>query len=447
MHDHQFHSTANSTSVEMFSFQKKVSPKTPIKEVVLQQDKKPQGEVQKSKLVVLLAAYGTKNVTDLLNLKIKNDALSVRAETALLGNSPLPTSKYLSVIYQYENCEPCIAFAREGSTLSITKGANNSTPLLKLKHYKKINVLKACYATMDVSKHVETFIASELQKAEENKSIITSIRFPATNMFFNHDPLPGIVKTCLIVYTIGSSTSLCTSLVREGLMCPIRLIEQSPLAANSLSSFQQLNYPLKIWAAVYGPVNCSAVVQDQCVNKEENELHMFADNATLTDTFPNVRKTFHLYYQYGNQALKTCIAEETEAVDVTMEKDSAPEAEPLFAVKHPRNCLIIHAAAYGKASVKHIVEREVHVKNNYTFTANNALFGSNTFPMQWKKTYSILYSIAPDYRDKKLICGKEGDVILLPDKKPEKKIEQWSMNKYVTYCDVIITSINMEYFE
>jgi len=408
---------------------------------------------------------------------------------------------------------------------------SHSQPLFKIEG--------ACYGNniKETTARIEKHVQERLTNSGKNISNInnpifaannfTSIPIRATNSFFNNDPMHGVYKYCVVMYRTLELTStplaannennennennhnnnnnnddtqqqeqqhfqyqyskLKFAYANENKVLTLTNIPKH-LADNATLSIAQ---PLKLLGATYGYMPCLAQVQREQTNCRQesptnNELHIKADNQTLTDLWPNVRKSFHLYYKFGSRGkVRTFICDETESVDIDYDEQLERDRElsnipTLFALRP--YYLQVHGAAYGLLDITEYMQKLILVDKQLSIKISRKELDEYYEQLQkarkvnpqlvpavkrqldsmWQRGFSLMYSVAPNFHEYKLLHCRENETITIPAPPVIDSAsvatakfrtsnngvgDMWTIAKYGQYKDVCIVTCDVILYE
>jgi hypothetical protein len=146
-------------------------------------------------LTILGAAYGLKNVTEILTKLLKNLSLKVIANNDTFEDGWRGHDKTLVTVYQYGEEHPSIALVKEKRQLHILycnaeKDFHGST------NPGTLTILGAAYGPSDVTRQVQSLVKDG-----------SALKFKASNDVFG-DTWRGHTKSFVIVYRYGRNTPL-----------------------------------------------------------------------------------------------------------------------------------------------------------------------------------------------------------------------------------------------
>lgn len=243
-------------------------------------------------LTILGAAYGLGNVTDIVqNLIIGGYKVTAPADNEWFSDTWVDVEKTLVIVYSYSSV-PQIKIAMEHETITIV-------PTLQ--------ILGATYGPEDVTAKVSAMVANE------------ELNITPSNDLFGDDPLFGYLKSFAVVYQYETEQPI-TAIVEENTPISIAYTSGTPFSANDAPVNE-----LFILGAAYGLGDVTTTARELA---SFSQLSVTADNATFTDTWPNVVKTLTVVYQYGNGTprLAACVEEaqlDIEYSGLSLETDEA----------------------------------------------------------------------------------------------------------------------------
>lgn len=303
---------------------------------------------------ILGAAYGKTNITDKVRSMIAKGNLEIPAENRIFGDSFPGVVKSLVVVYQFGDDKPRVGIIREHQTLTLSEGDQNSQ---SWNSEQPVRILGAAYGLVDVTNKIASRIKnSVLEVHADNESL--------------GDSWYGTRKT-LVVVSQDPQGNVNTHIVEEE--GHLRISFQQSLGAN----LQQIP---TILGAVYGRANVSEQVRSKVAN---GCLQIKASNNVFGDSFPNVKKTLVVVYQFGNAPPQVGIAKENETLALINQIHPAYQwFNPL--VGQP--CIL--GAVYGLENVTHkLISR---IQNSILeVRADNESFGDSWYGT--RKTLVVVY--------------------------------------------------------
>jgi hypothetical protein len=245
-------------------------------------------------LSILAATYGPANETSKVQGMVdqSTQTLSVPVNNTTFGGDPFPGHvKTLVVVAAYKGQVPFVDITTEGGTYN-------------LKYRPPLQILSASWGIGDVLTRVQSAVSRR------------ALRVEATDANLG-DTWVGVRKSLDVVYRYqGKQPQL--AIVSEGETLsvdydPDALSEQPPPPDPRA---------LNLIKAAYGRGDVTAKVAPLITN---NELHLIANDATFSDTWPGVRKSFSLTYSWGPQQPLDLVVPENGNVDITAaEPDVVP---------------------------------------------------------------------------------------------------------------------------
>lgn len=146
-------------------------------------------------MYILGAAYGLCSVTDKVQTLVTNRALSVTANNATFGDMWYGIEKSLVVVYQYGDEIPCVAIAKENSSIDITyKSAELYAGSADSNH---LTIIGAAYGLGNVTSKCQSLVTAN------------DLDITANNATFG-DTWEGVKKSLVIVYQYGTNQPLMT---------------------------------------------------------------------------------------------------------------------------------------------------------------------------------------------------------------------------------------------
>jgi hypothetical protein len=221
-------------------------------------------------LHILGAVYGEKEVTCIVNSKIKNNKLEMEASNAHLGDGLFGIQKTLVLVYQYgtQEYERGVLIARENAPVSIDNNVSSGN--------KQLTIIGAAYGTQNVT--------TKVAGAVKNNQLV--IR--AANDVFG-DPWYGVLKTLVVFYKFGESKTYSeVSLENETMK-----IAYNDDFHNMNSKDKGPMQGLSILGAVYGMKDVTPVLNEQINN---GKLNMAVENSIMGDGLPNIVKSLVVLY-------------------------------------------------------------------------------------------------------------------------------------------------------
>jgi hypothetical protein len=335
-----------------------------------------------NELQIVGAAYGqgkvTSRVIELVNRTTTPQSLSVQASNAVFGDTWPGFVKVLTVAYRYGAAGSVqVAAVTENQTLEI--GAAEQGESLEAEAAEMtgptLSVLAATYGPANETSQVQGMVNQSTQ----------TLSVPVNNSTFGGDPLPGHVKTLVVVAAYEGQVPF-LDITTEG-------------------GTYTLKYrpPLQILSASWGIGDVLTRVQSAISRRA---LTLEATDANLGDPWAGVRKSLDVVYRYQGKQPQLAIVGESETLSVDYDPDAPSEQPP---PPDPRALNLIKAA-YGRGDVTAkvaplIANNELHV------IANNATF-SDTWPGV-RKSFSLTYSWGPQ-QPLDLVVPENGNVDITP---------------------------------
>lgn len=246
--------------------------------------------------------------------------------------------------YRYGSRGAWVSIGDEGGTVII----NERTPSLQSEVAAGLKIYGAAYGLKDVTSEVRRLVRRG------------SLNVTANTRIFG-DPWPDHAKSLVVVYEQDGKPTL-------------RAVKQNePLHI-------QIGVPLKVLAAAYGPENVTDKVSARIDDNEE--IHLTANDTTFFNSWPSVKKTLVVTYQYGNDQPQMAIIKEGDTLNVTYTPHS-----PFHPATDPQQLQIL-SGAYGRGDVT------ARVAGLVQDNALNVMANNKTFPDTWQnvpKTLVVTY--------------------------------------------------------
>ena len=179
-------------------------------------------EQNAGKLNIVVAVYGLKTVTDLVNDLIidgRPQTLSFVVNNKIIGEDGwVGQRKSIMVVYNYDGGDLHVAAAKEGDVLIVNPNqlnTNKTEPLNNTANKNGLSVLAATYGPVDVTDKVRELI-----------SCYNTLSFTIDNIIFD-DTWYGVAKTLVIILASGDEVTAVEVFV-ERETCYIDLNETIP---------------------------------------------------------------------------------------------------------------------------------------------------------------------------------------------------------------------------
>ena len=254
-----------------------------------QQDSSDKTAGTSHSLVILGAAYGKKNVTNLATKKVKKDELHPEGKFSVAaindnwgGDSWNGHNKTLVVVYQYDGL-PMLEVAKERSVMNFIA----SPPL---------SILCAAYGKLDVTNKVRSLVKNR------------ELAFTPSNESLGEDGWEKNKKSFTVVYQYGKQTPK-TRIVREddGIVVRYEKADDDSLPTNPET--------LTILGASFGIHNVTKQVRD-CVKDNKLQLTITKTLFFGHDPWKGVTKSLVVVFANGSNPPRMNIAVEGEEMTI-----------------------------------------------------------------------------------------------------------------------------------
>ena len=341
-----------------------------------------------AELIIYGAAYGPEDVTAKVRNFCRGQKLSFTVSNSTFGKDPWQrTRKTLVVVYTYNTMYPQVhtIIIEEGSQCvinppsqppSFPKDRLDSTDLKAIqlvssRQMKAANqslvILGAAYGMKNVT-----------QSANEHLSPDGEFDQLASSDVWG-DTWPGHRKTLVVVYEYDGLQML--DAVKEN--------ERMQFIASP---------PMMILNAAFGLADVTNKVRKLVKNRS---LTVTANNETFGDSWPGVKQTLVVIYQYGEEIPLVRFVKENETLKIIYIKQNSN-----LGPTNP-NVLTILAAAYGPSNVTQVVQSLVK-GNMLQIKIDNGVLGSDPWP-DVKKSLVVVYKYGRNPPLMKIV--PEGDQI------------------------------------
>jgi len=236
-------------------------------------------------LIILVAAYGPMDFTDIARGRISNNSLTIEASNNVFGDPWIGIQKSLVIIYQYGNSKPVVATAREGSQITIVPAEENHQPWSVSPSGGELTILGAAYGLADVTNQITSQI---------NENQLNFVSNDATLK----DSWYGIQKTFVMAYQYSPGKIM------------------TVIGKQNENIFVSIAPELRILKAAYGLKDVTELL-DQLVQKQgRTRLDVQVNNEAFGDSWSGVQKTLVVVYQYGNGIPQVAFQKEHEQMTI-----------------------------------------------------------------------------------------------------------------------------------
>jgi len=219
-------------------------------------------------LVILLAAYGPVDFTDVVRNHVSNNSLTIDASNGVFGDPWYGTQKSLVIIYQYGDSKPIVATAPEGSKITIVPAEENHQPW-NPPSVGELSILGAAYGLADVT----TKVTSQIQ---QNRLSFTSNNPTLADGWF------GVYKTFVMAYQYY----------------PGRIM--TVIGKENENIFVSFAPELRIFKAAYGLKDVTDIVKSIVQKQGSTRLDVQVENNVFGDSWYGTQKSLVVVYQYGD---------------------------------------------------------------------------------------------------------------------------------------------------
>jgi len=303
-------------------------------------------------LIILLAAYGSGDYTNIARSYVKDNTLSIAAENAIFTDPWVGYLKTLVIVYQYGDCKPVMQLVQEHETLVITPTAENQQPWVRTDTFG-LKIIGAAYGITDVTSKVQAKIVNDGLSLTDLDNTLG-------------DGWHGHPETLVICYQYSTDTPQGIVVRTDGSV--------------SLTGPQ-----LTILKAAYGLEDVTSTVKSLVAKQSGTRLDTTVSNTIFKDNWPGVSKTLTIVYQYKEFAPQVVVQKDSERVMIAYQTKTEKYVAPSSDTQ-----LQIVGATYGPADVTAKVKARVS-DNHLMIDAWNQEFG-NTW-VNNKKTLTVVYRV------------------------------------------------------